>query len=95
MSIGWFRDLIICITGLVAAGVLIFIALLLYSFHRRIMSILDSVQAASTNIKGFSSFIGDEVLKPVIQVVTFVQGIYHGICAISKFFRKKKGEKDV
>jgi len=95
MSIGWFRDLVICIAGVVAAGMLIFIAVLLYALYRRTVSILDSLQVASTNIKGFTSYIGDEVLRPVIQVVTFVQGIRHGISAIRKFFKKEKGGEDV
>ena len=87
MNIGWFRDLVICIAGLVAAGVLIFIAVLLYSLYCRTRTILDSMQARAT--------IGDEVLQPLIQVVTLVQGIRQGIDAVSKFFKKKEGGKDV
>jgi len=95
MSIDWFRDLVICISGLVAAGVLIFIAVLLYSLYRRTRSILDSMQARATTVQGISSYIGDEVLKPLIQVVALVQGIRQGIYAISKFLKKEEGGKDV
>ena len=95
MGIDWFRDLIICISGLVAAGVLIFIAVLLYSLYRKTSSILDSIQATSTTIQRVSSYIRDEVVKPVIEVVAFVQGMRQGIDTISKFFKKEEGGKDV
>ena len=95
MSIGWFRDLVICIAGVVAAGMLIFIAVLLYALYRRTMSILDAMQATSTTVKGFTSYV-DEVLRPVFQAVALVQGIRKGIEAISKFFKKKEeGGEDV
>ena len=45
MSIDWFRDLIICITGLVTTVVLIFIAVLFYSLYKRTKTILDAMQA--------------------------------------------------
>ena len=95
MGIDWFRDLIICISGLVAAGVLIFIAVLLYSLYHRTRSILDSIEATSATIQGVTSYIGEEVVKPMIQVVALVQGIRQGIDTISKFFKKEEGEKDV
>ena len=95
MSIDWFRDLIICIAGLVGAGVLIFIAVLLYSLYRKTNSILNSMQATSATIQRVSFYIGDEVVKPVIEVVAFVQGIRQGIDTISKFFKKEEGGKDV
>jgi len=94
MGIEWFRDLIICIFGIVAAGVLIFIAVLLFSLYRRTKSILDSVKATTNTIQGLSSYIGDEVVKPITQVVTIIQGIRQGIDGVSKFFKKSEGGKD-
>ena len=86
MSIGWFRDLVICIAGLVAAGVLIYIAVLFYSLYHRTMHLLDSMHARAT--------IGDEVLQPLIQLVNLIQGIRQGIDTVSKFFKKKEERKD-
>jgi len=88
MSIDWFRDLIICIFGIVTAGVLVFIAVLLSLLYRRTRSILDSIKATTTTIQGVSSYVGEEVVKPVIQVAAVVQGIRQGIDTISKFFKK-------
>lgn len=94
MSIEWFRDLIICIFGVVAAGVLIFIAVLLYSIYRKTGSVLDSVKATSTTIQGITSYVGDEVVKPMTQVVAIIQGIRQGVDTIGKFFKKSEGGKD-
>ncbi|MBA7685528.1 hypothetical protein ES703_93953 [subsurface metagenome] len=94
MSIDWFRDLIICIFGIVAAGVLVFLAVLLYLLYRRTTSILDSVKATSTTIQGITSYVGEEVVKPVVQVASMIQGIRQGIDTISKFFKKQEGGKD-
>jgi len=91
MSIDWFRDLILCIFGIVAAGVL---AVLLYLLYRRTRSILDSVKATSTTIQGITSYVGEEVVKPVVQVASMIQGIRQGIDTISKFFKKQEGGKD-
>ncbi len=88
MSIDWFRDLVICISGLMATVVLVFIAVLLYSLYRRTRSILDSIKATTATVQGISSYVGNEVAKPLIQVVALVQGIRQGIDTINKFFKK-------
>ena len=88
MGIEWFRDLAIAISGLVLMGVFIFIAILAFLLYRRVSSILDSVKTVSRNVEGISSFVTDEVAKPLIQVVAFVQGIRQGINAIGKLFKK-------
>ncbi len=94
MGIEWFRDLAISLSGLILIGVLIFIAVLAYLLYRRVSSILDSMKIVSRNVQGISSFVTDEVAKPLIQVVAFVQGIRQGIDAVGKLFKRKKGEGD-
>ena len=47
MDIDWYRDLIICVSGAVAAVALIVIAALLSSLHRKIGAALASVQTTS------------------------------------------------
>ncbi len=72
MSIDWFRDLAISISGLVLIGVLIFVAVLSFSLYRRAKSILDSMKLTAKTIQGVSSYVGDGVVKPVMQVAAFV-----------------------
>ncbi|MFC1870311.1 hypothetical protein ACFLYE_03475 [Chloroflexota bacterium] len=92
MSIDWFRDLTISILGLVAAGVLIFITVLIFSLYRRIRPILDSIKTTSQKIQELSSYTVDGVAKPLFQVLAVIQGVRQGIDAVSKLF--KKGGKD-
>lgn len=94
MSIDWFRDLIISISGVVATVVLIFIAVLLFLLYRKTSSILDSMQVASTTVQRITSYVGGGVVKPLIQVVAVAQGIREGIETMSKLFKKKEGGKD-
>ena len=88
MSIEWFRDLIICISGLVATGALIFIAVLAYLFYKRTKPILDSIKTTSRTVEGISSYVAEEAAKPLIEVVALIQGIRQGIDIVTKFFRK-------
>ena len=94
MDIEWARDLIICISGSVVTMVIIFIAVLAYSLYHRTRSILDSVDATATTIKELSSYVADEVVKPIIQVLSLVQGIRQGIDSITKYFKKEEGGGD-
>ena len=89
MSIEWFRDLVICIWGLVTTGVLIFVAVLSYSLYRRTRPIIDSIKATSTTIQGISSYVGGEVVKPLIEVGAIIQGIRQGIDMVTKIFKKQ------
>ncbi len=93
MSLDWFRDLVISIFGLVATGVLIFIAVLLYSLYRRAKPILDSVKTTVRTIQWVSSYV-EEVAKPVIHVVALIRGIRQGVGTISKIFEKEDGGKN-
>ncbi len=91
MSIEWFRDLVIAISGLVLIGVLILFAVISYSLYRRARAILDSVKATSRTIQDISDYAGGGVAKPLIQVVAIIQGIRQGVDTFSKLFKKKKG----
>jgi hypothetical protein len=95
MSIEWFRDLVISIWGLVAIGVLIFVAILSYSLYRRARPILDSIKTTSSTIEGISSHVRDGVARPLAEVAAIVQGVSYGIDAVTKLFRKQKGGNDV
>ena len=94
MSIDWFRDLVICIFGLVATGVFIFVAVLLYSIYRRTKPMLESLRNTSATVDKISSYVGNEVARPLIEMAALVQGIRQGIDTIGRFFNKKEGGRD-
>ena len=92
ITIDWFRDLIICIVGVVATGVLIFVAVLSYSLYHRTRSILDSVKTISRTVQTTSSYVQDKATKPLIEVAAIIQGVRQGIDAVSTLLRSKKQE---
>ncbi|MAF85521.1 MAG: hypothetical protein CL875_03440 [Dehalococcoidales bacterium] len=94
MSIEWFRDMILIICGIAATVVLIIIAVLLLSLYRKTSSLLNSLKATSSTIQGISSYVGDEIVKPLTQAVAIIQGVRQGVDTVSKFFKKPEGGKN-
>lgn len=92
MDIGWFRDLVICIAGLVMTGVVIFVAVLLYLLYNRARSVLDSMKATSATLHEISFMVKDEVVRPAVQLVTLIRGIFQGIDLVSRFFKREEQE---
>jgi hypothetical protein len=92
MDIEWFRDLVICISGLVVTLVVIFIAVLAYLLYNRARTLMDSIKATSATINEISSAVRDEVVKPVLQWVTLIKGVFQGVDLVSRFFRKEEQE---
>ena len=92
MDIEWFRDLVICISGLVVTVVVILFAVLAYLIFRKTRSILNAIEATSKTIHGISSAVKDEIVSPIVQLVTLVRGVLQGIDLVSKFFRKEEQE---
>lgn len=92
MDIGWFRDLVICIWGLVSTLLLVFVGILSYLLYRRTKYVLDSIEATSSTIYRVFSQVEDEIVKPVVQVMSLIQGIRQGIDLIARFFKKQQQE---
>lgn len=93
MTIDWFRDLVICIFGLVLIGVSIFITVIIFLLYRRVSAILDSIKSITGTIQMISSAV-EGVVKPVIQIMTTVVGMLRGFDMASKLFKKKEVKKD-
>jgi len=92
MDIGWFRDLVICIAGLVITAVVLFIAVLAYLLFSKIRPVLDSMKATSATLREITSTVKDEVVKPAVQFVTLIRGIVQGIELASRLFKKEEQE---
>ena len=93
MSIEWFRDLVICIFGVMATVAIILITVLVVSLYRKSRNVLQSVEATSNNIQEITASLQKKFISPIAGMGAFIQGIYKGIEAIDKIFSKKKGGK--
>ena len=93
MDIAWFRDLVICVWGLAATLLLIFLAVLMFLLYRKAKVVLNSIEMASSTIWRISCTVEDEIVKPIVQVVSLVQGIRLGVDFISRLFRRNEGKE--
>lgn len=92
MTIGWFRDLVIIIFGLVGAGFLIFVAVMALSLFRRLRVILDSLKVTSANIEDISSVAREQIVQPIVQVGSVFRSIAGWIEIIGGFLKRSKKE---
>ena len=81
MGIEWYRDLVICVAGAVAAVVLIVVGVLLLSLRRKIAAVLDSIETAAekagsvlASVEAASDKAGS-ILDSLVAVSTSVQGL--------------------
>ena len=105
MGIEWYRDLIICIAGaitcilcLVAAGVIIYFAVIAKSLNKKAKLIMSIVEETTTMAKGVVSDvredvseIKEEIMSPLVQVMAIVQGVRNGFELVNTLLRKDKG----
>ena len=92
MDIGWYRDLVICIAGLVITVVVIFLGVLAYLLYSKIKPVLTSMEATSATLQEITSTVKDEVVKPAVQFATLIRGIAQGIELVSRVFKKEEKE---
>jgi hypothetical protein len=94
MDLGAWRDLIIVIWGIVGTIALIFICTIAYLFYKRTMSLLESADLVVAKVGDVIDFADREVLRPVTQLGTMIQGIIQGISLFKDMFNKKEEDDD-
>ena len=104
MDIEWFRDLVICVSGVVATVVFVIISILSYSFYKGIKRVLDSVEITSTAVNEIASDVRcvkdgiinvkEEMMSPIVRMIAIIQGVSQGIEVVNKFFKKEKGGRN-
>ncbi len=92
MSIEWFRDLVICIFGLGATLVIIFLAVLALLVFLRVKPIIDSVKKTTKTVENISTCMEEEVAKPIAQLASFIQGIRQAVGMMGRFTKKKEDD---
>jgi hypothetical protein len=89
MSIEWFRDLVVCIFGISATVVVLFLALLAFMCYRRVRPIIDSVKTTTRTVEDLTSTV-EELVSPLGRVAAFVQGMRQAIRFFSGSGKKKE-----
>ena len=94
MDIEWFRDLVVCIFGLGATVVVIFLGVLAFICYRRLRPVLDSLKKTTKTVENISSCVEAEVVGPLAQVAAFIQGIRQASGLIGRFTKKKEADSN-
>ncbi len=72
-----------------ATLLLIFVAVIIFLCYRKAKIVLNSIEMTAATIHRISSTVEDEVVKPIAQVVSLIQGIRQGIDFITRFFKNE------
>jgi hypothetical protein len=90
VSIDWFRDLVICIFGLGATVVLIFIAILAFSLYRRLRPTLDSLRKTAKTVENLSACVEEEVARPLAKIAAFIHGVREAVGLVGRFTKRRE-----
>ena len=90
---GW-RDLVIVIWGLIATVAIIFIAVIVFLFYRRTIALLESADLVVGKAGSILEYADKELIRPITQFGTLIQGIIQGVSMFSKIFKKKEEDED-
>ncbi len=90
MEIAWYRDLVICVWGMVVTLVVIMVGVLSLLLYKKLRPILNSLEATSSTISDITATVRDEVVAPVVQIAALIKGISQGIDLVSSIFKKGK-----
>ena len=106
MGIEWYRDLIICIAGavtciliLVIIGVTIYLSTIIKSLVKKTRMIMNAVELTTEQFKDIVSEVHQdivdvksEILSPLVQIMSIIQGIRKGYELINSFTEKKEAK---
>ena len=104
MDLSWWRDLAIVVWAGIATIAVIFLSIIILLIYRKLVPLMKSadtvmqsadsvIQSADTVVNKVGAVVDytrDEVISPVVQFGSAVQGIAQGITLIVDLFRKKE-----
>lgn len=94
MDLAAWRDLIIVVWGSVGVLAIIFICVIIFLFYRKTSVLLESADSVVVQAGEVINYVDKEIIRPVTQVGTMVEGIIKGIGLIREIFRKKEDEDE-
>jgi hypothetical protein len=104
VDIGWFRDLVIIVTGFIEIIILIALGILSWAIYKRVQElgasakkitasvqgVVDSAKVTASNIASVSTFARSQIAEPLVKTASVVQGLSAGLGTILGFFQSKR-----
>lgn len=94
MDLSFWRDLVIVIWGAIATVALVFFCVLGVLVYRKLTPLLLNTDTVIRKVGDVVDYTKAEVISPVVQFTSAVQGILQGINIIADIFRKKEGKNE-
>lgn len=95
MEIGFFRDLVIIVLGVVFTVTLVVILTVVLSLNRRIREVtvttrdvMDKLQSSAEDLQLITSYARQEVALPLAQLAGFIQGLGQSLQSFTQMFRR-------
>ena len=89
MDLSWWRDLVIVVWGLITTIVVICIAILIFLLYKKLVPLIKNADTVVSKVGDVVDYTREEVISPVVQFTSTVEGIVRGITLIADIFRKK------
>ena len=89
MTIEIFSDWVLSIQGVIFIVLMLVMTVLALVIFRKVKKVLDAVDKVTGRVESASSSVSEDFLRPVLQIVTLVQGIR----SVREAFKKKQGGK--
>jgi hypothetical protein len=90
MDISWWRDLVIVILGFIATVALVFLSIISFMFYRRTMTLMNSANEVVDKVSVIVDYTEKEIMQPILQFGTVIQGVVQGVSFFTNLFRKKE-----
>jgi len=89
MDITWWRDLVIVVLGLITTIAIVFLSIIIYMFYKRTVTLMNSANEVVDKVGAIVDYTEQEVMQPILQFGTVVQGIVQGVSFFTNMFKKK------
>jgi len=90
MDLSWWRDLVIVIWGLITTIAVICVCILAFLLYKKLVPLVEGADIVVGKVGDVVDYTREEVISPVVQFTSAVQGIVQGINLIADIFKKKE-----
>lgn len=90
MDLSWWRDLVIVIWGLITTIAVICVCILAFMLYKKLVPLVEDANIVVGKVGDVVDYTREEVISPVVQFTSAVQGIVQGINLIADIFKKKE-----
>ncbi len=78
MDLSWWRDLVIVIWGLITTIAVICICILVFLLYKKLVPLVEDADIVVGKVGDVVDYTREEVISPVVQFTSAVQGICSG-----------------